>query len=311
MKYRTDLRFNKDQTFGVEIEFADVLLADIKKESKKEHLPIEYIYRHYAKKLPYDVWYLDEDATVTKEKIGIPGIRRFVGGELSSKIMHDVPYDWKELKKICKMLRELHAQITSTCSNHVTVDISTTKNKREFYETLAQILAIYEPEIYAFYMGDYGEERETLDGYARLIRPRLLTGKKEREFFQGIIDEEHRRLPNIFTDLDAVHIRPSESQIEFRYPNGTLKEKTIQNNINFTVKLIQAISDGTFQRYRLNQQVNKLLEQSKKRYEGEYYHQQPRDNYFDQLVELIATDEEDAKGFYHQYQKVKRNNPKI
>ena len=43
MEYRTNLGIDKDQTFGVEIEFADAKLSAVKTQSEKAHLPIKYI----------------------------------------------------------------------------------------------------------------------------------------------------------------------------------------------------------------------------------------------------------------------------
>ena len=109
-------------------------------------------------------------------------------------------------------------------------------------------------------MGDSYLERTIMDDYAKLIRPRLLTEQKSQLFFETLArNERSRYLPFVFTNLDAVNIKgkKNHSQVEFRYPNGTLSEKTIQNNINFTVKLLQAINSGGFKRYKLNRQVSK------------------------------------------------------
>ena len=315
MIYRTDLGIDKDQSFGVEIEFTNAKLSEIQKQSEIDHLPIQYMYHHYhSKHLPYDVWYLDEDVTVSQEQFGKLGIKRFIGGELSSKIMHDIPCDWLELQQICHMLQSLHAKISSNCSNHITVDTSKVRNQKVMYETLAQILAIYEPEIYSFYMGDGYLERATMDNYAKLIRPRLLTEQKSQNFLETLDRNEHPRyLPFVFTNLDAINIRGKKhpNQVEFRYPNGTLSEKTIQNNINFTVKLLDAINHGRFKRYRLNHQVSKVLSKYATAYEEDLYDQSPRDNYFDQLVDIIATSDADQQDFHRQYQKVKNTRHKI
>lgn len=309
MEYRTNLGIDKDQTFGVEIEFADAKLSAVKTQSEKAHLPIKYIYHHYNRRLPYDVWYLDEDTSVSKELFGKPGIKRFIGGELSSKILHDTPCDWLELQQICHMLQQLNATASPCCSNHITVDVSKARNQKALYETLTQVLAIYEPEIYSFYMGDSYLERTTMDDYAKLIRPRLLTEQKSQLFFETLArNERSRYLPFVFTNLDAVNIKgkKNHSQVEFRYPNGTLSEKTIQNNINFTVKLLQAINSGGFKRYKLNRQVSKVLSKTSNMQEEELYAQPPRDQYFEQLVDIIATSEQDQEDFHAQYQKVLR-----
>lgn len=315
MEYRTNLGIDKDQTFGVEIEFADAKLATVKKQSEIAHLPIEYMYHHYnSRHLPYDVWYLDEDCTVSHEKLGKFGINRFIGGELSSKIMHDIPSDWLELQQICHMLQQVEARASSCCSNHITVDVSQARNQRAMYETLTQVLAIYEPEIYSFYMGDSYLERTTMDNYAKLIRPRLLTEQNAQNFFKTLARNGHtKKLPFVYTNLDAVNIKGKKkpSQIEFRYPNGTLDEKTVQNNINFTVKLLQAINQGKFERYKLNRQISSVLLKTANMYEEELYNQPPRDQYFDQLVEIISTSDADKQDFHRQYQKVLRTRKKI
>lgn len=44
--------------------------------------------------------------------------------------------------------------------------------------------------------------------------------------------------------------------LEIRYPNGTLNEKNIQNNINFSLKLVNAIANNKFD----NEELTKLVQ---------------------------------------------------
>lgn len=308
MEYRDTIGVDKNERFGVELEFSDVRLARVKKEGESKGLPIKYIYKHYNRPLPFNIWYLDEDTTVTEEIFGQPGIKRLVGGELSSRILKDTPSDWREIRKICEFLKSLKAKTNTYCSSHVTVNITTLDNPNDLLRTLSQVVAVYEPELHYFYMGDKYERRALMDEYASLIRPRVFT--EERSYIESLPDSK-QRIPLIYTSMDAIRVKKGlfsgPQLLEFRYPNGTLNAKTIQNNINFTLKLIEAIASGNFNGYRLNREIHKALHEvdSSRLNQTALETTEARDDYFDELVETITREDADKEAFYRQFQKVK------
>ena len=111
--------------------------------------------------------------------------------------------------------------------------------------------------------------------------------------------------------MDAIRVKKGlfsgPQLLEFRYPNGTLNAKTIQNNINFTLKLIEAIASGNFNGYRLNREIHKALHEvdSSRLNQTALETTEARDDYFDELVETITREDADKEAFYRQFQKVK------
>ena len=95
--------------------------------------------------------------------------------------------------------------------------------------------------------------------------------------------------------------------MEIRYPNGTIKEKTIQNNINFSLKLVDAIDREVFDLERLTSLIDKekddLLSYS-------LFSDNSFQN-FEFIVNSIATSTEDRDDFVDQYERVLRTRPKL
>lgn len=298
--YRESIGFDSNIAFGTEIEFDNVYLEELNDIFAKKNMNVSLVPEHKSKKLTYEEWYLDADCTVTYPMNG-----KMMGGELSSKVLHDTLADWLELKEICAILRANHAIANSKCSNHVYVNIEHIKRKKEFFEVFAKLIALYENDLKYFYMGDNFFERETRESYARSMRYLLVPKVNEINF----VNDDYlyslvQSPPALFGRRDGISIQNISNPrlLEIRYPNGTLNEKTIQNNINFSLKLVNAIANNKFDNEKLTKLIQKELKEGN--YIFDFIDSEPKVLEFEELICTIATSNEDVRDFMGQYQKV-------
>lgn len=301
--YRYFLELGDKYRFGTEIEFSNARLKLLEENFIKENLPVKYVFGHKNLHPDYSIWYLDDDITVSKYING-----EFYGGELSSRILTDQEEYWIELRSICNILKNNKSMITDKCSNHITVDLSNLKNERYFFEVFSKLLALYELEIETFYMGDRYLNRETKWEYAQSISFPLLRKINSIDFNKkDFMYDLKYKSTSVFCLRDAINLSSYEQSdykightMEIRYPNGTMNEKTIQNNINFSLKLIDAIEREAFDRERLTDIVNKVVEK------GVLYgtFREPNLDDFEDIVKKISTSNEDYKDFMNQYEQV-------
>ncbi len=306
MIYRYDIGITK-YPYGQELEFVDASLEQLEKQFQKTEIPIVYMRNHKSSSTIYNRNYLDIDSTVSVEKE-----KKIYGGEISSRLYNNEKIDWIELKKICKILRENGAKINNSCSNQINIKLEKVKKPPKFMETLAKIVSIYENEMDLYYMGDCFLIRDEKETYARHLRPTLLNKVNKIEF-----NEHTDYLYNLlyhdqatFVKRDGISLQDYRvsKRMEIRYPNGTLNEKTIQNNLNFSLKLVNAINEEKFDIERLTYEVEKDLETGK--YLLEFLTLPEDYKKFNYLVTTIATSSEDENDFMSQYEKVLSTRPK-
>ncbi len=297
--YRKTIGIASEYLFGTELEFTGVYLSEVCKVLKEKSVPYRFALNHKSRGFTkYDEWYVDIDSTVTKKVNG-----EFFGGEVSSRILYDEKKTWLELRYICESLKELGATINDTCSNHIWVNLSNIKNERYFFEVLAKIITIYEMEIEHFYMGDAYRKRESSYDYARSLTGHLLNHinnvdfNKPDYFYKFINDGT-----TFFTVRDGVNLQKYQNRkmIEIRYPNGSINESTIQNNINFTLKLILAIVGELFDPSELTNIINKDKEIIFNKW---IFNETSLEN-FEYLAKTISRSAEDLNDFMSQYEKV-------
>lgn len=297
-EYRYDIGISK-YPYGVEIEFMNTALQVLNEKFKEASIPSELVIDHKKSNVIYEKNYLDKDNTVTYEEDGI-----IYGGEISSRLYKNRKKDWEELEKICKILIENNAEIKGNCSNHINIEISKIKQKNRFLEALTKIIADYEQEIETFYMGDYFFERETKFYYAYSLKKYLrnlldfldFTSDCEWEINKIIIPTFEKHAGISLVDYNE------KKRIEIRYPNGTLNKKIIQNNINFSLKLIDALAIDKFDLKEILREI--------KRHSNSMTVQEHLER-FTYLVRTISSSSADENDFMSQYEKVLSKKTKI
>lgn len=305
--YRQDIDIGDKYLFGTELEFTGVYLDNLSKLFRDNKAPVKLALNHKSTGFTkYDEWYLDLDSTVSKRKDG-----RLFGGELSSRILVDKKKTWLELRDICDILKSAGASINGTCSNHVRVNLSCITNERYFFEVLAKLITIFEIDMRLFYMGDDYLVRQSSFEYARTLSDYLLNyinsvDFSDPDFFYKF---KNYRGMNFFTSRDAINLQDYESKklMEVRYPNGSIKEKTIQNNINFTLKLVDAIRREVFD----PQELTRRIEVDSDDIYIRSFSKDPDVKDFEFLVNSISTSSEDVDDFMSQYEHVLSKRPKF
>lgn len=307
-KYRYNIGLGNKYLFGTEIEFTSVYLNHLVRVFRNTtSLPVKYVLHHKsAGFIKYDEWCLDIDSTVTK---GVNS--QFFGGELSSRILTDKRKAWIELKDICDVLKVAGAGINENCSNHVRINLSSISDERYFFEVLSKLIALYESDIRLFYMGDDYCVRRTSFEYAKTLAYHLLNYINDVDFSQPDFYYKFRNNNGItlFSRRDSINLQDYEDKrlMEFRYANGTIKEKTIQNNINFLLKLVDAIERKVFDPQELTRKISDNQDELYMR----SLLDEPKHDEFEYLARAIATSEEDIDDFMTQYEHVLLKKPKF
>lgn len=307
-EYRYAIGLGDQYSFDTELEFTNVYLDDISKLFRESSLPVKYALHHKSTGFTkYDEWYLDMDSTVTKKKDG-----RFFGGELSSRILVDKRNTWMELKDICCLLKNAGAGVDDTCSNHIRIDLSCIQNEAYFFEVLSKLIVLYEMEMKLFYMGDDYLIRAISFDWARLLGDYLINYINDVNFYRSDFMYKFRTHKGLsyFTRRDAINLQDYNKKrlMEVRYANGSLNEKTIQNNINFTLKLVDAIRRELFDPIELSRKVQELKDN-----DGylKYLYEETSPKDFEELVHSISTSSEDLDDFMSQYENVLSKKPKV
>jgi len=299
-RYRYSVELGNKYFFGTEIEFSGVYLEKIIEVFLNNSLPVQFIKNHHFDgKYDFQKWCLDSDATVSVDVDDM-----LFGGELSSRILTDNKRVWEELDKFCYLLQENGAQIYDTCANHVTINIIPVQDKRYFFEVLSLLIILYENDIELFYMGEKYKIRCHKYIYAKNLKGVLAEKIDKIDFYEDNYFDALRFgiVPVTYTKVYAVNLSKYllNGLIEFRYGNGTLDSKIIQNYINFSLKLVDAIEKKLFNINRLR----KLVAIQKQKDKDGFYSKEPDYDSFENLVSTISTSIEDKEDFMSQYDRV-------
>lgn len=298
--YRYTIGLGDKYSFGTELEFTGVVLDYLAEMYSYTSLPVRHLPHHKWYAIDYKEWYLDEDSTVT-EKSG----STCYGGELSSRILIDKKKIWLELKAICDVLKRTGARVNGRCSNHIWVNLFNVVDERYFFEVLVKLIILYEIDIDLFYMGEHYLYRDTRKNNAMLLSPYLLEYINKIDFknLDYYYPFTHYNENNYFCRRYVINLQeyPEKRLMEIRYPNGTINEKIIQNNINFSLKLVDAINRRRFDLKELTRKIetthsgdlhNKIVN-----YESNYKN-------FEYLVRNISSSVDDINDFMSQYEGV-------
>jgi len=299
-KYRYSIGTNRN--FGNEIELINKNIDLLLKSLLSKEIPVRYQLNHKFNNPTYDKWILDRESTVYCPN-------NMVGCELSSRILIDSKECWKELEKICQILIENSSHINETCSNQTTIDLSYLNNEGHFFEVFSKVIALYEAEIETFYMGDYYFMRPIKKEYAKNVSFALLRKVNNIDFkkdnfmndlmYSGIETYGLRDAINL-SFYDEKHYKNAKT-MEIKYGNGTLNKKTIQNNINFILKLVNAIEKEKFDKDYLTFLID-IIDKNNATYEKA--NRKPLYKNFENIVSTISTSSEDEDDFLSQYEKV-------
>ena len=246
-RYLDTLGLDDKVTFGLEIEFEDLLLDIAQDEIFK--LPV------------------DEGWNVVLEQTVDPfqGHSAFIhGGECNSPICMDEIDEvttWKELKIVCDKLKELGAHCGDLSGGHIHIGAQIFEANKNYLANFLKLWMIYENVIYQ--MGYAGKgPRSIIDDNAKKMDYLL------KEIIWEIDDTDDyyslvTKLTRIFSEgsyginfnkvkYDAFLL---DNTIEFRYPNGSLIPFVWQNNVNFITSLIKYAKSDDFDINLINYKI--------------------------------------------------------
>jgi hypothetical protein len=288
MDILTPIELKHNLLFGTEIEFDGVNIWNMDIPS---NLNLKLILDHKAHYTDFSSWILDADYSITKERIG---------GEVSSKIMNNSELDYEELKSIVDYLKSCKAFINDNCSNHVHISIKEDYNLSYFLEVFSKVVALYEAELTKFFAGEMEGLRSGSFVYASRLNPTLLDKVLELDYKDASI--YYRLLygkVSLFTLRSGINLQNllKTKQLEFRYPNGTLNEDIIKNNIRMCLLIIDAILEHKFDIEELNQ----LIIEKQKKNICNFLYDIENDEAFDYLIDIISPNKDEKKLLKSQY----------
>lgn len=194
-------------TFGIEIEFVGDLqkVADALFEVGLATSP-----KVSDSNRPVG-WTVKEDTSVKP-----------AGGEVVSPILVDVPDSWKELDRVCALLKELGAVVNSSCGLHIHYGADRLDDDVANFLRLYLLNRAFEDLLYRLASAG-GTRVHRGTGYNEPI------SKRSYSPYVGSVKAFTTRIEaSPFDALNFSNVGTSKNTIEFRYPNGTLDPVQIQ-----------------------------------------------------------------------------------
>lgn len=234
---RDSIGLDSSETFGIEIEFENVDLDDIKK---------------------IDKWTLKKDDTVTKGN---------VGGELISPILVDNEETWKQIDNNCRYLKNKNALTTSKTGSHIHIGSQILKENPNNIRKFLKTWELFENVIFYFAYGKDTMPRLSLMEQARPISRdlyRIRNSKNGYSQFGSYYDWYHFFQKKKFDKHAGINFMnykgyemDEKNTIEIRCPNGTLDAAIWQNNINFFTTLLCKVTEPNFDEQLIDYYLDK------------------------------------------------------
>lgn len=230
ISYRKTLKLPKEVTFGVEIEYENIV-KDTVSYLLDDETYFNPKFKGWVNKTEID---LSEYNKLNEE----------MNGEVNSPILIDNITAWKNLKTALEILNKNGAVITQRCGGHVNIGTHILGDNAEYWRNFLLLWLLYEKEIYKFSKGEYSDIRRDEQSLfykisSELLIENLIDTNKDSYLLSlpyCLYDKFHDVYINRFIKDDII----DGNRIEFRIPNGSLKEEIWQNYINFFTKLMLA-----------------------------------------------------------------------
>ncbi len=229
---RQDVLGNPHQTFGVEIEFDGGDQAEIARRLYQEGLvdrPHQVGY-HASQRGRSGRWSFERDASVT-------------GGEIVSPVLRDSPETWRQLERVCEVVRECGGRASARTGGHVHIgaDESDLDHRIERLRRVALNVAAHEDLVYRLgsATGRGGRaHRGSVGGYAYCRPMRSTSQDIARTQAVGelarMVGEGHG------VGLNYRNLVSGARTIEFRHFDGSLDPARIQTNIKLAAALARS-----------------------------------------------------------------------
>ncbi len=217
IEYRDTLNLDKNITFGIEIEYENILNYDMT------------YFLHCI--LDLNDWNNDTEVDIMEYYNN-----QIMNGEVKSPVLTDTIDNWKKLSELLNFIRKHNGIVSYRCGTHINIGAHIFKSI-ENYLNFILLWTLYENEIYSFFSGEFKKVRE---------REKGIIDKISYYVRNNLEDISNYNIPlfNQNNDVSFIKVKSTSfdinNVIEFRVPNGTLNEAICQNYINFCTKFLLA-----------------------------------------------------------------------
>ncbi|MFZ5642529.1 MAG: amidoligase family protein [Bacillota bacterium] len=219
-----------ENTFGIEIEFVSGNLHKIAHSLHGLGLGDGQIHSYHSQRQP-GKWTVETDSSVS---IG------YRGGEVISPVLKDCPETWKQLEKVCEVIKRYGGRINSKCGGHIHICADPLDARSFRWNRLMKIWGGYEDVLYRMASGGQSNGQFRGRTYAGPIASTLpAMFLRDRQTDET---EIRRHAGNRYQGLNFLNANPgtSKNTVEFRLWNGSLNPKQIQANIKTSMAIIHA-----------------------------------------------------------------------
>ncbi len=283
LEYLDAINLDPKNTFGIEIEFEDVLAKN----------NMRYL-REALSKGFINLWDAKYDITLSK------------GSEIVSPPLIDQSQTWIELKNVCDIIKPTGVSSPRT-GGHIHYGKQIIGENPKNWFNLLKLWAAYEKVIFRFAYGEYLTHRSSVPRYARPVAKNMvqMINSQEELSLNDVFNSFHKVFGEIkATSISFDHLIPEMQElflntIEIRIPNGTIDPIIWQNNINFFGKLLQFASSTKFNDEVINERIRK---ENPENYDLDSYNQIYLESALE-LADLIFDNNLDKIYFLRQYLK--------
>ena len=227
IEYRDTLNLPKNVTFGVEIEYENIVKDTV-----------SYLLLEEQQKNPSLMnWKNTSEIDISEfNELG-----EELNGEIVSKILLDKSSTWQSLKTVLNMLEKNGAIITNKCGGHVNIGAHILEQNKDYWRNFFLLWLLYEDVIYKFSSGEFMEVRADELGLLKKISNYFhLTKLKNIKRIDYLGINRFDKCLDVYIDKNLSNEILMGNRIEFRIPNGTLSEEIWQNYINFFTRFVIA-----------------------------------------------------------------------
>ncbi|MHB8156814.1 MAG: amidoligase family protein [Desulfocucumaceae bacterium] len=223
-----------ENTFGIEIEFTG---ADINTVARELHAAglVSTPRRggYHAARTP-GMWAVERDGSVSDGDIG---------GEVISPVLRDTPETWRQLERVCEIVRRNGGRVDMRCGGHVHVGADPLDESTWRWMRLARIASGFEDVIYRMAAGGESQGRHRGEGggfrYSAPVPEGVGRFFHDRRVPQSSLISEVS--PSRYFGLNLRNVGPGQKNtVEFRHFNGTLDPKQIQANVKIANAVVHA-----------------------------------------------------------------------
>lgn len=247
MKKRKVLDFDKDLTFGLEIEFTNAKLDEI----------VKYLDEVSPKKRKFKGYYYNWNYSIDETFCKRNEKEEVFGGEVQSAILRNNKKSFKNLKYVLEKLKENNALVDDRTGLHYHISIDAFKNNYKYVLKFLRLYLTHEDVIYKCgYNGS--TPRGALFKYSFPIRKKLIYYISQLEKaidYNEIIDVLKSINIQKSQGVNFSYILTELNTIEFRMCNGSLDYNVIVNEIDLFCNLVlscQKELDEELIEYKLN-----------------------------------------------------------